>query len=242
MRSGAATIEPTVCRGFSDEYGSWKIICTSRRSGRIAPTDRCVMSRPSKTTFPPVGSSSRVTSRPVVDLPQPDSPTRPSVSPGRIAKSMPSTARTAPTFRWTIAPRLIGKCFSSPVTSSRLSVVGTGDSLQRGRDVGGEELASLGRRDVAGDAVHVTLGQVGHDGPARDPVAEGVWAARVERAAAGQVDQARRRPLDRDQPITYRTVGARHRAEQPPRVRVFGAAEQLVGGAVLDAHAAVHHQ
>ena len=33
--SGAEMIEPTVCRGFSDEYGSWKIICTSRRSGRI---------------------------------------------------------------------------------------------------------------------------------------------------------------------------------------------------------------
>jgi hypothetical protein len=31
--------------------------------------------------------------RPVVDLPQPDSPTRPSVSPVRTAKSIPSTAR-----------------------------------------------------------------------------------------------------------------------------------------------------
>ena len=26
-------ITPTVRRGFSDEYGSWKIICISRRSG-----------------------------------------------------------------------------------------------------------------------------------------------------------------------------------------------------------------
>ena len=26
-RNGAPTIVPTVCRGFSDEYGSWKIIC-----------------------------------------------------------------------------------------------------------------------------------------------------------------------------------------------------------------------
>ena len=33
-RNGAPTIVPTVCRGFSDEYGSWKIICMSRRSGR----------------------------------------------------------------------------------------------------------------------------------------------------------------------------------------------------------------
>ena len=35
--------------------------------------------------------------RPVVVLPQPDSPTRPSVSPLRIVKLMPSTAFTWPT-------------------------------------------------------------------------------------------------------------------------------------------------
>ena len=35
-RYGAPTIAPTVCRGFSDPYGSWKIIWMSRRSGRIA--------------------------------------------------------------------------------------------------------------------------------------------------------------------------------------------------------------
>ena len=39
------------------------------------------MSRPSKMIVPSVGSSSRVSSRPVVVLPQPDSPTRESVSP-----------------------------------------------------------------------------------------------------------------------------------------------------------------
>jgi hypothetical protein len=72
---------PTVCRGFSDENGSWKIICMSRRSGRSRPCRMCVMSWPSKMTDPPVGSSSRVISRPAVDLPHPDSPTSPSVSP-----------------------------------------------------------------------------------------------------------------------------------------------------------------
>ena len=30
-RSGVPTIAPTVCRGFSEEYGSWKIIWISRR-------------------------------------------------------------------------------------------------------------------------------------------------------------------------------------------------------------------
>ena len=41
------------------------------------------MSRPSKTISPAVGSSSRVSSRPVVVLPQPDSPTSAKVSPRR---------------------------------------------------------------------------------------------------------------------------------------------------------------
>ena len=52
------------------------------------------MSRPSNSTVPPVGSSSRVTSRDVVDLPQPDSPTRPRVWPSLTVKLMPSTALT----------------------------------------------------------------------------------------------------------------------------------------------------
>ena len=34
-RSGSARISPTVMRGLSDAYGSWKTICMRRRSGRI---------------------------------------------------------------------------------------------------------------------------------------------------------------------------------------------------------------
>ena len=34
IANGSPMIWPTVLRGFSDEYGSWKIICISRRSGR----------------------------------------------------------------------------------------------------------------------------------------------------------------------------------------------------------------
>ena len=33
--NGAATIDPTVWRGFNDEYGSWKIIWTPRRVGAL---------------------------------------------------------------------------------------------------------------------------------------------------------------------------------------------------------------
>ena len=75
------------------------------------------MSRPSNSTLPPVGSSSRVISRPVVVLPQPDSPTSDSVSPRSTSKSRPSTARTAPTWRCR-SPRRTGKCFSSPLATA----------------------------------------------------------------------------------------------------------------------------
>ena len=94
VRSGVAMIEPTVCRGFSEEYGSWKIICTSRRIGSICFDVSGARSRPSKFISPLVGSYSRVISRPVVDLPQPDSPTSPSASPALTEKLTPSTACT----------------------------------------------------------------------------------------------------------------------------------------------------
>ena len=79
---GAETIVPTVCRGFSEEKGSWKIICILRRSGTISLRERWVMSSPSNSIVPSVGSSSRIIVRPAVDLPHPLSPTRPRVSPG----------------------------------------------------------------------------------------------------------------------------------------------------------------
>ncbi len=49
-------------------------------------------STPSKVIVPAVGAMSRSTARPVVDLPQPLSPTRPRVSPFSTEKLMPSTA------------------------------------------------------------------------------------------------------------------------------------------------------
>ncbi len=51
----------------------------------------------------------------MVDLPQPDSPTMPSVSPGCTSKETPSTARTTPPPRPN-RPAFSGKCFFSPTT------------------------------------------------------------------------------------------------------------------------------
>ena len=67
--------------------------------------------------LPPVGSSSPSTSLAVVVLPQPNSPTTPSVRPLSIANEMPSTARTTPRLPPNI-PRLAWKCLLSPAASS----------------------------------------------------------------------------------------------------------------------------
>src|SRR6185503_18402421 len=64
---------------------------------------------------PAVGSIKRSRQRPTVDLPQPDSPTRPSVSPAKISNDTPSTARTTSTDPST------GKCFTRPRTLTSVS-------------------------------------------------------------------------------------------------------------------------
>ena len=101
-------VEPTVIRGSSEPYGSWKMICMRRRILRRASGLRLVRSTPSNVTLPSVGSRSRISARPVVLLPQPDSPTSPSVSPRRIVNETPSTAFTDPTACWKM-PERIGK-------------------------------------------------------------------------------------------------------------------------------------
>ena len=79
-----------------------------RRSGRKARVPTLEMSLPSKKTAPSVGSSSRTIVRPSVDFPQPDSPTRPRVSPSRTPNVTSSTACTRPTSRWS-NPLRMGK-------------------------------------------------------------------------------------------------------------------------------------
>src|SRR5438477_6856259 len=61
--------------------------------------------------------------RPVVDLPQPDSPTRPRVSPCLTVKLTPSTALTSATLRWSKIPCVMGKYFFRSRTSSRTSLL-----------------------------------------------------------------------------------------------------------------------
>ena len=73
------------------------------------------MSVPLKAIDPDVGSISLRINRPTVVLPQPDSPTSPSVSPRWMAKLTPSTALTWPTTRWSTPP-WTGKYLTRSVT------------------------------------------------------------------------------------------------------------------------------
>ena len=61
---------------------------------RIALLDNCSIACPRHSMAPAVGSTSRNTVLAIVDLPQPLSPTSPSVSPSAIAKLTSSTACT----------------------------------------------------------------------------------------------------------------------------------------------------
>ena len=84
------------------------------------------MSWPSSSTAPELGCSSATTTRPIVVLPQPDSPTRPNVSPAVTVNETLDTACTAATLRCRIAPAVTGNSLTRSRTSSR--------GARRGRD------------------------------------------------------------------------------------------------------------
>src|SRR5438445_6248867 len=58
-------IDPTVIRGLSDAYGSWKMICISLRSARSERLSSVVTFCAPNQTSPDVGSMSRRIERPV---------------------------------------------------------------------------------------------------------------------------------------------------------------------------------
>ena len=68
-----------------------------RLSGRICGSARCVASCPSNMMLPASMSMSRMSARPSVVFPEPDSPTMPTVSPRPILRSTPCRTLTPPT-------------------------------------------------------------------------------------------------------------------------------------------------
>ena len=92
---------PTLSSGWSEVSGSWKIAPILRpRTLRIASGGSVSMRSPERWIDPPAirpgGSSSPITAVPVSDLPAPDSPTTPRISPGAMSKETPSSAVSGP--------------------------------------------------------------------------------------------------------------------------------------------------
>ena len=116
-------LSPIGARGSRDENGSWKMICAWARNGVRAGPSRAVISSPPNRMRPDVGSSNRTTTRPRVDLPQPDSPTSPRVSPSSIARLTRSTAWTSAVVRCMI-PLFTGKDLTRSSISTRALTTG----------------------------------------------------------------------------------------------------------------------
>src|SRR6201994_2665803 len=100
-RSTSSIWSPTLRIGLSAARGFWKIIEISRpRRSRISFSLAFLTSMPEKTTEPsailPARSRIRITAYDVTDLPEPDSPTMPSVSPLATLISTCCTALTMP--------------------------------------------------------------------------------------------------------------------------------------------------
>ena len=74
----------TVWRRLSAESGFWNTIWSARTSACVRFASVGASARPSSETEPAVGSTMPSSVRANVVLPQPDSPTSPSVSPGQI--------------------------------------------------------------------------------------------------------------------------------------------------------------
>ncbi len=88
ISSGSMIWKPMVSTGLSEVIGSWKIIAMSRpRISRICSSVRSRRLRPSNRIRPPTTRPAGFASRRMMasedtDLPQPDSPTSATVSPG----------------------------------------------------------------------------------------------------------------------------------------------------------------
>src|SRR2546426_6130509 len=212
----------TRMRGLSELKGSWTTTCTARRYAINSAPWRPEMSRPSKAIDPAVGVSCSRINLEVVVFPHPDSPMRPSVSPGWIAKSPPSTALTHALPRPS-SPVRTGKCFFRPRTSR------TGSATVRSRFVCAFHEPAPGDAPVAEVEVPRLL-------------VHAAWqrfrAARMKRASRGQVREIGWLTRDRIQGLLAPEL--RHRAEQGSRVRVLGVVEELPHRRLLDDLAGIH--
>src|SRR5262245_6884988 len=184
-----------------------------RRCCHISRADKPVMTNPSRRMVPAVGSISLTIMRAAVDLPHPDSPTMPSVSPARTEKEMPLTAKTEPNRRPNM-PRRTGKCLTRPSTSRTVTGSGMLGLCSALRMPAGRQMA----RRLLLERRHSAAALLGGKRAAGGECTTRRTRAKA-RQHAGNLGQARVLRL-------AAAVDPRHGAEQAHRVGMTRAAEQ----------------
>src|SRR5262249_50257881 len=179
-----------------------------------AAADSADSSRPSKVTVPLVGSISRTRQRPRLVLPQPDSPTNPTVSPSPTSRLTPSTAFTC-----------------SCVYPSKPA--GTGKYFFRSRI----SSSAILRSDEARNAV-VPL-DLDQRRWLRRATCIGAHATVAEPAARRPIERARDHAGNRREAL-FAAAPARQRVQQPDRVGMLWAGENDLRLCAFDDLAGVH--
>src|SRR2546422_5062971 len=175
---------------------------------------------------------SRSRSRPSVVFPQPLSPTKATVSPRWIARSMPSTARTFATVRW-IRPPLTAKCFVRPRAAKSTSF----------RSLLSPDIRRLLVIEMAGDLpVRSRREEQWFLEPA---TLERELAARMEATTGGRIEQVGDDSWDGGEwgsrfelPALRRNNGF----EEPLRVRMKRFSEEIRDRRIFDDLPGVHHR
>src|SRR5262245_9727565 len=187
------------------------------------------MSLPERRIMPAVGSISRNIVRPTVDLPQPDSPTSPSVSPAPIVKLTPSTANTVPPARCS-SPLRRGKYFLRSRTSSTVSGMAFPVKLARA---------------PAGGPMTGAFFLV--NGILRAATVLGVRAARRKHAAGWEIAERRHDARNFLQPLDSTGLSRAHRGEprdrahETVRIGMLRMREQFLDRRLLHLATCIHH-
>src|ERR1700722_12954801 len=211
-----------------------------RRNGPSSRRDDFVMSTPSNRKVPSSMSWRRVRHRPRVDLPHPDSPTRPSVSFGRTVSDTPSTACNArPEPGMMVRPttyRLVSRSASIRGAAVESALISS-SRLNRGwiKDLLAQARATAGIDEAERCVLAVFLLRRGF----------GAWlkaktAARRETAAFRQGGKHRRRARNGGKPHGAFAMQRRNRGKEAPRVGVPGIPENDVRQRPFDDTASVH--
>ena len=215
---------------MSAESGFWKTIWMERLSAVGRAVDCGASAWSSSSMLPPASGLSmpRIVLA-SVDLPEPDSPTSPSVSPSNSSRSTLTSAGTSWPLWWNVLETSVEASATSPWTVSWPADRRRLDHLAEPVDVVAAGPAAVPELD---DRRHDRAAQVGRASGQRSTKTQVGRSVPICGRLPGIVDSARSRLAD---------AVARERAQEAERVRVLRAREDGRGVALLDDLARVHH-